>query len=76
DPAAPELDDFLLSLPRKDGGTVFLLPEGSPFWERIAFLAELEPADIFFHGPMVLDLDGRRFFERTGGIYFPLIDRF
>ncbi len=69
-------EKFLLSLPRENGETVFVLPENSPFWGVIGELAELEKADIFFHGPMVLDLDDRNFFSRNRDCYFPLTDRF
>ena len=74
DPESAE--EFLLTLPRVDGATIFALPENSPFWSVIAELADLEKADIFFHGPMVIDTDERAFFRNRGDIYFPLTDRF
>ncbi|MCQ2378762.1 MAG: GNAT family N-acetyltransferase [Victivallaceae bacterium] len=74
--ASPDAELFLATLPRENGATVFVLPETSPFWEKISRLATLEKADIFFHGPMVLDLDERRFFQRRADCYFPLAARF
>ncbi|GEM_PF-5549956 len=68
-------ETFLLSLPRENGETILILPENSPFWAKISELADLKRSDIFFHGPMVLDLDERQFFQRHN-FYFPLTDRF
>ena len=76
DAASFSAEAFLEKLPRENGVTLFALPENSPFRAVLARLAERERADVFFHGPMVLDLDERRFFERDPGVYFPLTDRF
>ena len=69
-------EEFLLTLPRENDATIFILPENSPFWSVIAALAEVEESDIFFHGPMVIDTDARALFRSRSDIYFPLADRF
>lgn len=76
DPGAPGAREFLLSLPRKNNTTIFALPESSPFWPLIGECAELSPAQIGFHGPMVLDLTPENFFQNHRKVYFSLPDRF